>query len=148
MTKRFAIVNGNNVVDNIVIADNALDVHGVWVDLTNIDPEPQIGWAYVNGAFVVPVIPDPPPPVPEPNSITKIAMITRFTDPEFVGILTAAKTDPEVEGWYARFSAATTINLDDARTVSGVNMLYLKALLTEARATAILTDPVQPAERP
>lgn len=88
-----------------------------------------------------------PKPV-EPNIVTKIAMITRFTDPEFVGILTAAKTDPEVEGWYARFSAATTINLDDARTVSGVDMLYIKSLLTETRATAILTDPVQPAERP
>jgi hypothetical protein len=94
------------------------------------------------------VTPPPPPVVPEPNIITKIAMITRFTDAEFVGILTAAKTDPEVEGWYVRFNAATTINLDDARTVSGVNMLYLKTLLTEARATAILTDPVQPAERP
>jgi len=88
-----------------------------------------------------------PKPV-EPNIITKIAMITRFTDPEFVGILTAAKTDPEVEGWYARFSAATTINLDDARTVSGIDMLVTKTLLTQARATAILTDPVQPAERP
>jgi len=86
--------------------------------------------------------------VPPLNIITKIAMITRFTDPEFGGILTAAKADLEVEGWYARFSAATSINLDDARTVSGIDMLVTKTLLTQARATAILTDPVQPAERP
>jgi len=84
----------------------------------------------------------------ESNIITKIAMLTRFTDPEFVGILTAAKTDPEVEGWYARFNAATTINLDDERTVSGINMLVTKTLLTQARAVAILTDTVQPTERP
>jgi hypothetical protein len=91
--------------------------------------------------------PDPAPP-PLPNIVTKIAMITRFTDPEFVGILSAAKTDVEVEGWYARFSAANTINLDDQRTQAGIAMLVGKNLLTQARATAILTDPVQPDERP
>jgi len=98
------------------------------------------------GHYVL-VGPEPTPPEPPPV-ITKVAMITRFTDEEFVGVLTAAKTDVEVEGWYARFSAAVTINLADPRTVSGVNLLFLKNLLTEARTTAILTDPVQPEERP
>ena len=145
MTKRFAIVT-DGVVSNIVIADEPMSIGGLWVDLTDVTPAPGIHWSYADGVFAPP--PAPPAPVPPPNIITKIAMITRFTDPEFVGILTAAKTDPEVEGWYARFSAATTINLDDARTVSGVDMLVTKTLLTQARATAILTDPVQPAERP
>lgn len=90
----------------------------------------------------------PEPTLPAPNIITKIAMITRFTDAEFVGILTAAKTDVEVEGWYVRFSAANTINLDDERTQTGINMLVSKNLLTQQRATQILTDPVQPDERP
>lgn len=90
------------------------------------------------------VVPKAPP---EPV-ITKVAMITRFTDQEFVGILSASKTDVEVEGWYARFSAASTINLNDPRTISGVNFLVTKNLLTQARADAILTDPVQPDERP
>ncbi len=91
--------------------------------------------------------PEPTPSEPDPI-ITKVAMITRFTDPEFVGILTAAKTDVEIEGWYARFSASNTINLADARTIAGVDLLVTKNLLTQARATAILTDPVQPSERP
>ena len=115
--------------------------------INRISADPDFVEANYPGHYLD-VTPPTPPPVPEPNIITKIAMITRFTDPEFVGILTAAKTDPEVEGWYARFSAANTINLDDARTVSGVDMLVTKTLLTQARATAILTDPVQPAERP
>ena len=55
MSKRFAVVN-NGVVDNLVISDDALDMHGVWLDLTGMDPEPQIGWSYVDGVFV-------PPPV-------------------------------------------------------------------------------------
>ena len=98
------------------------------------------------GHYVL-VGPEPTPPEPPPI-ITKVAMITRFTDPEFVGILTAAKTDVEVEGWYARFSASNTINLADSRTIAGVDLLVTKSLLTQARATEILTDPVQPGERP
>lgn len=145
MTKRFAVVN-NGVVDNLVISDDALDMHGVWLDLTGMDPEPQIGWSYVNGEFAVP--PPPPEPVPPPNIITKNAMLTRFTDDEFVGVLVEARTDAEVEAWYAKFNAATTIDLDDSRTKTGVTMLYIKSLLSEERATAILNDPVQPNERP
>jgi hypothetical protein len=88
-----------------------------------------------------------PKPV-EPRIITKTAMLTRFTDDEFVGVLVEARTDAEVEAWYAKFNAATTIDLDDSRTKTGVTMLYIKSLLSEERATAILSDPVQPNERP
>ena len=91
--------------------------------------------------------PEPTPPAPPPI-ITKIAMLTRLTDAEYVGILAAAKTDVEVEGWLGRFNAANTINLEDSRTVEGINLLVTKNLLTQARATAILTDPVQDSERP
>lgn len=142
---RYAIVNAANIVYNIAVSDSPLDVDGIWVDLTGISPEPAIGWLYVNGTF------SPPPPVPVPalpNIITKIAMITRFTDSEFTGILAASKTDVEVEGWYARFYAAATINLDDQRTINGMAMLVAKNLLTAVRAHEILTDPVQPDERP
>lgn len=95
-------------------------------------------------ALVGPV-PTPPPP---PPIITKIAMLTRLTDAEYVGILAAAKTDVEIEGWLGRFNAANTINLDDQRTKDGIALLVTKNLLTQARATAILTDPVQDNERP
>jgi hypothetical protein len=88
-----------------------------------------------------------PKPV-EPRIITKTAMLTRFTDDEFVGVLVEARTDAEVEAWYAKFNAATTIDLDDSRTKAGITMLYIKSLLSEERATAILTMPVQPNERP
>jgi hypothetical protein len=83
-----------------------------------------------------------------PNIITKVAMITRFTTPEFTGVLTAAKTDVDVEAWYVLFTAAGSINLDDPRTASGVYFLATKNLLTQERAVEIATDPVQPPERP
>lgn len=91
--------------------------------------------------------PEPAPPPPAPV-ITKLAMITRFTDAEYTGILAAAKTDVEVQGWLDRFYAANTINLDDYRTVSGMDLLVSKGLITQARANEILTAPVQNSERP
>ena len=148
MTKRFAIVDNSGVVDNIVIAENALNVHGIWVDLTGMDPEPGNGWTYVDGVFTAPVIPEPVPAPPELRIITKTAMMARFTDDEFVDVLVKAKRDIKVEAWMMKFNAAATVDLDDARTISGIDLLVSKLVLTQERATAILTGPVQPAERP
>lgn len=142
---RFAIVNAENIVANVAIADGPLDIEGPWIDLTGMDPEPGIGWSYKDGVFAPPA-PPPAPHVPPPV-ITKIAMLTRFTDAEYVGILAAAKTDVEVEAWKTKFDASSSINLEDARNVTGINLLVSKGLLTQSRATEILTAPVQDSER-
>lgn len=89
------------------------------------------------------------PVPPEPSIITKVAMLTRrLTTAEFVGILTAAKTDPAIEAWKYVFDAAAQVDLDAQNTKDGMALLVAKNLLTQARADAILTDPVQPEERP
>ena len=138
----YAIIKGT-VVDGIAIAEGPLDTDGLWVCVDGIDPQPGPGWIYENGVFS-----PPPPPPPLPNIVTKLAMIERFTEDEYEGILLAAKSDVQVQGWLDRFAAATQINLDDPRTVSGMDLLVSKNLLTQARANEILTDPVQPSERP
>lgn len=85
---------------------------------------------------------------PKPSIITKIALLNRMTDAEFIGIINAAKTDAEVELWKTRFDNATTIDLTSTdRVVAGFPMLVSKALLTQERATVILTAPIQPDER-
>lgn len=101
---------------------------------------------YYPGRWVL-VGPESPPDntVPCPP-ITRLAMIDRFSDAEYTGILTAAKTDVEVQGWLDRFYAVSKIDLKDPRTVTGLNMMVSKGLLTQARADSILTDPVQPGE--
>ena len=142
----YAVVGADGIVSNMVVAEEAMNIDGLWVCVDGLSPAPGIGWSYDGSAFAPP--PAPPAPAPQPPIITKIAMITRFTDDEFTGVLAASKTDVEVEGWYARFMAASVINLEDQRTIDGINMLVSKNLLTPARATAILTDPVQPSERP
>lgn len=83
-----------------------------------------------------------------PPIITKIAMIARFTRPEYVGIVSAKKTDAEVEAWYDTFYAATNVILDTPMTIDGINFLVSKNLLTPERANQILTAPVQESEAP
>lgn len=90
----------------------------------------------------------PPPPPVLTWVITKVAMISRFTPQEYVGVVSATKTDVEVQAWYDLFQAASQVNLDDERTVSGIQSFVGKNLLTQARADEILTAPVQPNERP
>jgi hypothetical protein len=82
-----------------------------------------------------------------PNIITRLALLDRMTDAEFSAILAAAKTDTDVEAWKTRFDVATSIDLDNDRTKTGFAMLVTKTLLSQERATEILTNPVQPNER-
>jgi hypothetical protein len=138
----YAVIKGN-IVDGIAIADAPLETDGVWVCVDGLDPQPGPNWTYDGSTFS-----PPPPPPPLPNIITKLAMIDRFTEAEYEGVLTAAKTDVQVQGWLDRFNVSNQINLEDSRTVSGINLLVSKNLLTQERGQEILTDPVQPNERP
>ena len=93
--------------------------------------------------------PEPTLTLPKlPPIITKLAFRFRLTDAEYVGILAAAKTDVEVMAWVETFNMVSQINLEDSRTVSGLEMMVTKSLLTEERKTEILTAPVQDSERP
>jgi len=91
--------------------------------------------------------PEPASPSPPPI-ITKLAFRYRLTNAEYVGILTAAKTDVEVMAWVETFNMVSQVNLDDPRTASGLDMMVSKNLLTEERKAEILTAPVQDSERP
>lgn len=127
--------------------------HGIPLGYTGkVPPVAQEG-QYVRWHGLGWEVTDIPPPVVEPapeppQFITKVAFRFRLTDAEYVGILSAAKTDVEVQAWVETFNMVTQINLNDARTVSGVQTLVSKNLLTQERATDILTAPVQPNERP
>ena len=93
-------------------------------------------------------VPQPPPVDTRPPVITKVAFRFRLTDQEYVGILSAAKTDIEVAAWVETFNMVSQIDLSNQRTKDGVANLVTKNLLTQARATTILTAPVQESERP
>jgi hypothetical protein len=140
----YAVIKGE-VVDGIAIADAPLDTDGMWVCVDGMDPMPGPYWTYKNGAFAPPVI--PPAPV-LPNIISKVAFRFRMTDAEYVGVINAAKTDVEVQAWVETFNMVSQVNLSDERTVAGLNVLVSKGLLTQERATEILSTTVLEGERP
>lgn len=139
MSKKYALVIGE-IVDGVAIADAPLDLgpEYLWIDLTDVNPEPGRDWLYKNSVF------SPPPPPPTlPNIISKVAMRFRFTDAEYVAVLNAAKTDTEVQMWYDTFNMVSSFDLKNQRTIDGINNLVSKDLLTQARADEILTLPAQ-----
>lgn len=144
MNKRWAYVVGIEVF-TIVDQDSKPDTNlvegsgGIWVEALDwVGPD----CTYENSTFKKYT----PPPLP--NIITKVAFRFRMTDAEYVGILSAAKTDIEVASWVETFNMVSQIDLDNQRTKDGVANLVSKNLLTQSRATEILTAPIQPNERP
>jgi hypothetical protein len=122
----YGILNENGVVDRRILADQE------FMD------------AKFPGQYVL-IGPDLPP---DTWVLTKVAMISRFTPQEYVGIISATKTDVEVQAWYDLFQAASTVDLKDQRTIAGINSLVGKNLLTQARADEILSTPAQSNEKP
>ena len=136
----YAQLDDNNLVVGINQTTGTIDAAHM-VEIAEYDAS-LLGKKYENGVFVE------GPAVVLPSIITKLALLNRMTDAEFIGIINAAKTDAEVELWKTRFDNATTIDLDDgSRVVAGFPMLVTKGLLTQERATAILAAPIQPNER-
>lgn len=74
----------------------------------------------------------------EHRIITKLAYMNRFQDAELAGLYTAAKTVIQVEVWLEKFKMSENIDLDDPRTVGGVQALEAAGLLGPGRAAEIL----------
>lgn len=89
----------------------------------------------------------PTQPIIAPPVITKLAMILRFSEGEYMDVLRAAKTDVEVEMWMDYLHASQMVELTGDRVKKGVNTLVGKGIITSARGSAILNDPVQDSER-
>jgi hypothetical protein len=140
----YAVIKGT-VVDGIAVADAPLETNDSWVCIDEVDPRPGPYWTYVDGVFSPPAPPSEPV---LPNIISKVAFRFRMTDAEYVGVLNAAKTDVEVQAWVETFNMVTRIDLDSQRTVDGLNVLVSKGLLTQERATEVLSTPVSDGERP
>jgi hypothetical protein len=140
-----AVVNNGVVTQIVTIPDG--DQTGIYaqlasscqiaVDITAAYPQPQVGWIFTGSALA-----------PGPNSvqsmqITKLAFRERFTTPELMGILSAASgtsnTALELQIMMQNQSLATYVDLSRSDTQAGVEFLVSLGLLTQPRATAILT---------
>lgn len=82
--------------------------------------------------------------------LTKQQFIDQLTPTEMVNILAASRVSPEVEAWIFRFNNltpeadGTSIDLNDARTISGLHAMEAGGLLGDGRANEILN--AQPLE--
>jgi hypothetical protein len=146
--ENFCAIIADGKVSNIIVVEPNSSILAKNPDWIFIGENPQrvaIGWGYENGLFIAP----PPPPPPAPTWIvTKVAMISRFTPEEYVGVIGATKTDVEVQAWYDLFQAANVVDLSDQRTIAGINSFVGKNLLTQARADEILSTPAKDNEKP
>ena len=83
-------------------------------------------------------------PAPSRRRLSTLAFRDRFTQAEKVAIYTAAKTGVEVQIWLDDLAAATpepdgtSVDLDDPRTVAGVQALEAAGLIGVGRATEVL----------
>jgi hypothetical protein len=60
--KKFAVIFGTRV-DTIALAEAPIEQFGgIWIDVTDMTPTPDINWTYMDGAFIAPEVPEPPPP--------------------------------------------------------------------------------------
>lgn len=70
--------------------------------------------------------------------ISKLDYMNRFTDAELVAVYTAAKTNINVEIWLEKFKLSAEVNLDDPRTIAGIQSLETLGLISAGRAAEIL----------
>ena len=138
-----AVVNNNVVTSVVTIPDDGVSFipyaqsNQIAIDITNANPQPQVGWIFNGGQLISNV-----PPV-NPLLITKLAMLQRFTVPERLGILNYVTQNPvSVPAILMQNIMATTyVDLNRADTQAGIEYLVTFGLLTSDRATQILTTP-------
>lgn len=77
----------------------------------------------------------------EPELKTKFASLEyldRFTDAEEDSIIQAADSNIQIKKYYNRLLAATFIDLEDPRTVAGIDALISAGLLESSRKAQLL----------
>lgn len=82
--------------------------------------------------------PKPAPVLQHKENLSVLAFRSRFTDAEKIAIYTAAKTNVQVQIWLDDLMAASDVNLDDSRTIAGVQALEAAGLIGAGRAAEIL----------
>ena len=176
---KYALIK-NNLVENIAEGDQAWAdaVAAEWqavVDITSMDPQPNIEWAYANGQFT----PPPTPPAPEPVPtwvITRNALQNRFpitangvstkydlamlflNDAGYAASLGVTGADLYSQRALLitannRLGVVTSVNLQAQETIDYITMMQNPVFpevfrLTQGEAATILNTPAADHEKP
>lgn len=74
-------------------------------------------------------------------TLTRLAFINRFTPAETKGIISAAKTNADLELYLWKMQQAQEVSLLDQETIVGVQTLEYAGLLASGRSAKILRAP-------
>lgn len=109
-----------------------------WTFLDVTDrPDAQVGMTYDADSDTF----TPPPAPPDyGRTVSPREFLQLFTATERKNIRNAAKTDDDVADWLALAQVPEPIRLQHPTTISGLNFLVSKSLLTSARRDAILAS--------
>ena len=102
--------------------------------------EVEQNWTYEDGEWKAPKLPEPPEP-PKPHYETKIGkaeFLMLFTSEERVAIRAERNNDPIVSDFFSVLEISEFIDVKEETTISGVNYLASKNLLTPQRVAVIL----------
>lgn len=155
---QYALIRANKV-ENVIVADQDF-IQQIQADYDHIEPLDTLieqglgvgmGWEYINGEFIAPVMTPVEIPQAQPTTkITQLAFLNRFTDAEAIAIdLASQGTTVEAAAmrrYQKKVDAATHIDLSRQDTRDGVLALESIGLLAAGRATEILDAPIQPEE--
>ena len=134
----------DNLVTNVISCEEEnANIFPDYIRVDNLTPQPGIGWSYSDGTFT----PPPPAPPPPPQTVfTKFQFRSRFTLQELVGIDNAGANptltpeQKEILNTIGKnFEVAADVDLTHPQTIQGVEYLASVGLLTQERATQILT---------
>lgn len=135
---RYARIENDVVAEIIELPDGTKLADALHPDIVvNIRPAGDNvypGFVLTSGLFVPPA----PPPPPEPKrQLSFIEFLDLFTESE--QLAAAASNDPQVRRLLLRAAGASSLSLDDTRTLNGLESLVSQGLLTAERKSQILT---------
>lgn len=138
-----ALIQNDLVVGVVDLSDDEINLFNPHyeqiVDVSNLMPVPQIGWAFTGSTIVGTNV---------SKKITRLAMNQRFTTGEMLGLLTYINTNPTsiVALLLQRLQMSTYVDLARSDTQAGIGVLVSLGLLTSDRANTILTTIPMPIE--
>lgn len=126
------------IVDGIAMAVVRVDPYSIFnpnyaAQFVEVPEHIEVGWRLVDGEWTAP----PVPAVVAPP-LSRLEMMSRFTDAELAAIYTAAKADIAVEIWLDRFKLSEFIDVSDERTQLGLQLLVERGLLAAERTAELL----------
>jgi hypothetical protein len=135
----------NNIVRAIVDCTEEESVeyakqYDATVDITDILPQPQVGWLLVGNHLVT-------NGTNGPIRITRLAFRQRFTFQELCAIESASLTNIYVQVLKENLNVSTYVDLTRADTIAGMGLLASLGLITAERVTQILTVAPQEHEK-